>query len=71
MMDDDYLSIAPDGGINLAIQFCAEALGGTSVGGPRQQDGDCSDRTTITTARPTSCSRHSPLTVRSNGDDQR
>jgi alpha-tubulin suppressor-like RCC1 family protein/predicted flap endonuclease-1-like 5' DNA nuclease len=25
MMDDDYLSIAPDGGINLAIQFCAEA----------------------------------------------
>ena len=25
MMDDNYLSIAPDGGINLAIQFCAEA----------------------------------------------
>ena len=25
MMDDDYLSIAPDGGINMAIQFCAEA----------------------------------------------
>ena len=46
MMDDDYLSIAPDGGINLAIQFCAEAslvgtFGGHEIHASRT--GDCDD----------------------------
>jgi len=46
MMDDDYLSIAPDGGINLAIQFCAEAplvgtFGGHEIHASRT--GNCDD----------------------------
>ena len=44
MMDDDYLSIAPDGGITTSSSVQKRPWWGPSAGtNPRQQDGDCDD----------------------------